>query len=654
MAKKKLLEQTIEDELREIGTGRNLTLSELRLAIVRVTENEPTALRRNRKTREFLGMLAEQLELPGLFTLPNGRFFVYKNGNRYVAKDASPEYITSEEAQPVADRDLIPEMARRRLEEAGIVSGARTSPVDPPPEITATPLPPADRGQGAEVPASQPSPTASGSALTRFASSGKGGLRNDPDEVEAIRELQTFLTNDLGLDTGGIDGRYGRRTTAAVRRFQGALTDVVQDGDAGPETIGKIQELRRDTQRMQELIGILNDSALPVVFKSGLAKLLERELTQEERTELQQLLDKYENFRQTFPEFQTTLFSNAENALTGATDTAPRTYNANTPVEDLKLPVEGGEAQRAAAEEYNRLIDEGNFEEAANALRDNEALGIVPQGLETEVRRRATSAAPASSGPTTRPNNAPSTGDSAADVAQDDAARTATPPAATSTAGPATSQPVRYGNDFTENLTAYITRTNRSPEETRRLIDSINLTNFNTTQLTDLRRIVIDLPLKLVRGDRVYSIDGNNVNVTIEPGTRQPESANIVRDWIRGTLDPAIERLRNPEPPPPAAGTTITPEARSKADTLYRAMAGIGVDRQTVTQTMLSIQSAEEYQQVDAAFRELSDNESLWSFIDSQSFFSTVRIQDHLRQLNVRFESDLTRIINITNRLLER
>lgn len=308
---------SIEDELQRVGDS--VTLSELTLAIQRLQEDEPTRTAKVRKTNMFLGMLSEQLNLPGLFTLPSGRHFVYKQGSRYRTKSALPEYMTSEEAQPVADRDLIPEEARNLLEEAGIVSGARTFPVDPPPEIRATPLNPADGGggDGRETPT-----TTGGSALERFASSGKGGLRNDPDEVEAIRELQTFLVNDLGLDTGGIDGRYGPRTRAAVRRFQGAVTDIVQDGDAGPETIGKITEIRRDMSRIQELIDALNESALPVRFKSGLAQLLERDLTQTERTELQNLLDKYENFRQTFPDFNSANFATAENVVTGAAEIA--------------------------------------------------------------------------------------------------------------------------------------------------------------------------------------------------------------------------------------------------------------------------------------------------------------------------------------------
>ena len=55
---------------------------------------------------------------------------------------------------------------------------------------------------------------------------------------------------------------------------------------------------------------------MPFAFKSGLAQLLERDLTQAERQELQTLLDKYEDFRQEFPEFRQETFAQAETAIT--------------------------------------------------------------------------------------------------------------------------------------------------------------------------------------------------------------------------------------------------------------------------------------------------------------------------------------------------
>jgi peptidoglycan hydrolase-like protein with peptidoglycan-binding domain len=79
-------------------------------------------------------------------------------------------------------------------------------------------------------------------SLEAFAKSGKGGLANDRDEVEAIKELQQYL-QDLGFDPNGVDGKYGPGTKNAVKEFQ-AFTGAKTDGDAGPETIGKIIKLR--------------------------------------------------------------------------------------------------------------------------------------------------------------------------------------------------------------------------------------------------------------------------------------------------------------------------------------------------------------------------------------------------------------------------
>jgi len=79
-------------------------------------------------------------------------------------------------------------------------------------------------------------------SLEAFAKSGKGGLANDRDEVEAIKELQQYL-QELGFDPNGVDGKYGPGTKNAVKEFQ-AFTGAKADGDAGPETIGKIIKLR--------------------------------------------------------------------------------------------------------------------------------------------------------------------------------------------------------------------------------------------------------------------------------------------------------------------------------------------------------------------------------------------------------------------------
>lgn len=57
------------------------------------------------------------------------------------------------------------------------------------------------------------------------------GANNDP---EVVKRIQRALT-DQGIDAGGVDGKFGPKTTAAVAAFQ-RLKGLVVDGDVGPKT----------------------------------------------------------------------------------------------------------------------------------------------------------------------------------------------------------------------------------------------------------------------------------------------------------------------------------------------------------------------------------------------------------------------------------
>ena len=163
--------------------------------------------------------------------------------------------------------------------------------------------------------------------LTYFASSGKGGLANDYDQKPAITQLQQFLVN-LGLNVGnnGPDGLYGRKTAAAVRSFQSAVSTLATDGDAGPKTIEAIQKVYADLTRLQELV----DKRISESFSyiSRLAKLLEADLSSAELEELNQLLDKYNGFSTEFPNMFNGVYAKAEEIVSTGTDT--ETGNAET------------------------------------------------------------------------------------------------------------------------------------------------------------------------------------------------------------------------------------------------------------------------------------------------------------------------------------
>ena len=57
------------------------------------------------------------------------------------------------------------------------------------------------------------------------------GANNDP---EVVRRIQRAL-DATGIDSGGVDGVYGPKTTAAVAAFQ-RREGLVVDGEVGPQT----------------------------------------------------------------------------------------------------------------------------------------------------------------------------------------------------------------------------------------------------------------------------------------------------------------------------------------------------------------------------------------------------------------------------------
>lgn len=71
-------------------------------------------------------------------------------------------------------------------------------------------------------------------ARTGKITSQAGSVVRKNSDPGAIKSLQTFLAS-AGFDPGGIDGKYGQRTEAAIRAFQ-ASNGLIVDGKAGPET----------------------------------------------------------------------------------------------------------------------------------------------------------------------------------------------------------------------------------------------------------------------------------------------------------------------------------------------------------------------------------------------------------------------------------
>lgn len=61
------------------------------------------------------------------------------------------------------------------------------------------------------------------------------GANNDPNVVKAI---QRALDKE-GIDSGGVDGKYGPKTTAAVAAYQ-RREGLVVDGEVGPQTAASL------------------------------------------------------------------------------------------------------------------------------------------------------------------------------------------------------------------------------------------------------------------------------------------------------------------------------------------------------------------------------------------------------------------------------
>lgn len=178
---------------------------------------------------------------------------------------------------------------------------------EPEPEAQAASDASGDKGAAKDA---EKKPTAG--TLAKFAKSGKGGLANDADEVEAIKELQQYLT-DLGFDPNGVDGKYGPGTVKGVKAFQEYFGAKV-DGDAGPETIRQIIKLRsimfkggktfvdfrNDLKRMEELLAKSGSKAESTDMGSMSSILetlrrLDEALSDQEAKELADLVAQYDD-----------------------------------------------------------------------------------------------------------------------------------------------------------------------------------------------------------------------------------------------------------------------------------------------------------------------------------------------------------------------
>jgi len=177
--------------------------------------------------------------------------------------------------------------------------------------------------------------------LEAFVKKNKGGLRNDKDEVAAVYELQRFLMQ-LGLDTGGHDGKYGAKTNAAVLEFQKSR-GLVTDGDAGANTIKEIVKIRRDFATIEKLIAKLNEGT---ILQSAITRALyEADLSKEELEILRDLQEEYADFVEDFPEFEAETIEKISDVIaSGGKSTVAKTNDkTNDANDETKNTSTGGE-----------------------------------------------------------------------------------------------------------------------------------------------------------------------------------------------------------------------------------------------------------------------------------------------------------------------
>jgi len=556
MKRKAILEYTIPESLTDYidRVGYPSNGGEMMRQVERIQRDHG-----NRGAYYATSLFAEHLGVSHLYIRLNNRVRVVNwyrdedNEPRVLRDDQLDDDVREDLLMRLAERDLIipyledywlqtedPDTIYYRAADRQRNGGAQTFAAEPPADIQAEPLDPVSTASDTTEPeptTTEPEPepevtptSGTESALDRFANSGKKGLSNNPEEVEAIEELQTFLV-ELGLDVGnnGVDGKYGPRTTQAVKDFQNSMPGLAIDGDAGPDTIRAIRELQTDLSRIQELINIMNENAIPFTYKSGLARLLERDLTQDERTQLEELLNKYEIFRQEFPEYQTMLFSDAENIVTGAAEpqqtAEPETGEGEPETEpepETTTEVEWEElTPNGAPDGYTIFIKRQETPVFTYGLEGGE-----PVDTEYATQREAIAAARA--------------------AAEEEQAATQQEPADAGDPIPERTPFEEFKRDAIQNIQSWL-ELGPPPtvETTETHLRLYRLEARNRQELEWLDRVYTPLPLKLARADRNYDFDGTRIRLDYDIN---PDNADVVQQWLRQELRPALQAARREEP----------------------------------------------------------------------------------------------------------
>jgi len=241
-------------------------------------------------------------------------------------------------------------MIQAQLDRVDIQSlTASTSPEDPDADIDAQGKAAADAGLDDKEKDDDKKDSKPSGSLEAFAKSGKKGIANNPEEKEAITELQQALT-DMGFDPNGVDGRYGPGTRKAVSAFQEMMGAKV-DGDAGPETIGAIVKARTlpgvkefydDLKRMKELADKAGEEGANESSMRYWINLLNEALSDAEQKEFDELYNKHKakfddaEYAASLPSTMTTLMKTVSDYQRSADGEEPAAKDAEVDPEKIR------------------------------------------------------------------------------------------------------------------------------------------------------------------------------------------------------------------------------------------------------------------------------------------------------------------------------
>jgi len=372
----------------------------------------------------------------------------------------------------------------------------------------------------------------------------------------------------------------------------------------------------------------LTDSFVKIQYKSSIAKLLEKTLFEDTKSDLENLIAKY-------------------NKLINSSD-LPSESPIRKTIEDAEAAIIGQDTTNALGKTRSFGGVQGPYQEGDEITKElqgkMEQAGITNLGMEGETITQEDAIAlnrAWQDGAIDGPNG------EMADAAAVEPA--AVEPAAVEPAAvePAATDAVQYSNDLTDNLRIYVSRTSRGVDDTQNFLDSILPQDMTNEQRAQARSILQPMVLKLARGDIVFRIDGVDVQGLASTREVTAPSADLVRNFIRNELKDVVAA-------PVRSAAATAPNAANTAKTLYNLLNGYtnAAEERQITQILRGISSREEYIQINREFKKLSrTKESIIEWLQTE-MWTTTPITQHLNSLGVNLNDSIEHTLARLNTVL--